>query len=158
MTALASIGVPAQADPLLNQQVQYAAEADASASAQHQQDFADAVQRSNSVQQLDAQPASSDSGMMSSITHRLDNIALGLRADPSAQSDAARQHVLFPGDPASAPLSEAVHPKPQQSLTDALDRALDSYRNSVVFSVQAEVASTGSTSSTKTFNELMKGS
>ena len=158
MTGVAPVGVSAQPDPTSLAQAQQSIQPSVGASAEHEQDFAAALERSPPLEQVDRQAASLGNSMMSTMTHRLDTIASGLRADPATDANEARRQVLFSGDPASAPPDQDAAPKSQKSLSAALDGALDSYRSSIVFSVEAQVASTGSTSSTKTFNDLMKGS
>ena len=123
--------------------------------AAHEQAFAAAVQASSPAQQVDAQPAVSTQGMMTDVTQRLDSVADGLRIDPVAKGDAAQLQALAPGDPASAAPEHARAPK---SIDQVTQEALDSYRSSIVLSVEAQVATNGSSTSTKTFNSLMRGS
>ncbi|MGI4801501.1 MAG: hypothetical protein ACRYG8_47240 [Janthinobacterium lividum] len=126
--------------------------------AQHEQAFADAVQRSQAVQQMDAQPALTGDGFMSGMTQRLDAIASNLRVDPSGQTETAQQQSLFSGDPASAPGPQNMAAKPPEDLHALTQKALNVYRETIIYSVQAQVATNGSSTSTKTFNDLMKGS
>lgn len=129
-----------------------------SVDAQHAQAFADAVQRSQPVQQMDAQPALSGNGFMSNMTQRLDSIASNLRVDPSAQADMASQQALFAGDPASAAPPQSLAARPPEDISALTQKALENYRSTVVYSVEAQVATNGSSTSTKTFNNLLKGS
>lgn len=125
---------------------------------QHEQAFADAMQRSQPVQQMDAQPALTSNGFMSGMTDRLDAIASGLRVDSTGQADIAQQQTLFSGDPASAAPPTDLGAKPAESMHDLLQKAMDNYRSTIVYSVEAQVATNGSSTSTKTFDNLLKGS
>lgn len=125
---------------------------------QHEQAFADAMQRTQGIQQIDAQPALTSNGFMSNMTQRLDSIASQMRVDPSGQADIAQQQALFSGDPASAPAPQNLAAKPPEDLHELTQKALETYRSTVVYSVEAQVATNGSSTSTKTFNNLMKGS
>lgn len=125
---------------------------------QHEQAFADAVQRSQPVQQMDAQPALNSNGFMSGMTERLDSIASSLRVDPSSQTDMTQQQALFSGDPASASAPQDLAAKPAESVHELMQKAMDNYRSTIVYSVEAQVATNGSSTSTKTFNNLLKGS
>lgn len=155
MTAFPSVGMPTQADPSAFQQASQPTPADAA----HEQAFADAVQRSAPVQQMDAQAASGGNGVMSTMTHRLDMIANHLQADPATDADQARQQALFSGDPASAgPPHEAAAATPLDSFNDTIREAISSYRSSAIFCIEGEVASNVSKTSTGTMNSLMKGS
>ncbi|MCQ8239620.1 hypothetical protein [Rhizosaccharibacter radicis] len=123
----------------------------------HEQAFLDAVQRSAPVQQIDAQPALASNGFMSNMTQRLDSIASHLQVDPSNRTDRMENNILFSGDPAVAPATGHAA-QPPQDLGELTQKALDNYRSTMVFSVEAQVATNGSSTSTKTFNNLLKGS
>jgi len=126
---------------------------------QHEQAFADAVQRSQAVEQMDAQPALTRNGVMSGMTERLDAIASHLRVDSSNPTEIAQQQqALFSGDPASASPPQPLAAKPDESVHDLMQKAMDNYRSTIVYSVEAQVATNGSSTSTKTFNNLLKGS
>jgi hypothetical protein len=125
---------------------------------QHEQQFAALLQNAP-TERLDAQPAPAKSEILSSAANRLDEIARGLRADPVIEAQDLRNNPLIPGDPASAsPPAAAVPSGAHTSLTDETGIVLENYRHLVTFSIRAQVATTGSTTTTKTFNQLMKGS
>jgi hypothetical protein len=97
--------------------------------------------------------------MMSNMTHRLDTISDGFSIDPATNTQDIRRQPLANGDPASVPPSRAQEaPHGPEALADALKGALDNYRRSIEFSIKAQVASTSSTATMRTFNSLMKGS
>jgi len=126
---------------------------------QHEQAFADAVQRSQAVEQMDAQPALTNNGVMSGMTDRLDAIASHLRVDSSDPADITQQQqALFSGDPASASPPQHLAASQDESVHDLMQKAMDNYRSTIVYSVEAQVATNGSSTSTKTFNNLLKGS
>jgi len=127
-------------------------------SLQHEQAFADAVQRSQAVEQVDAQPAVISNGVMSGMTDRLDAIASHLRVDSSNPTDITQQQALFSGDPASASPPQHLATRQDESVHDLMQKAMDNYRSTIVYSVEAQVATNGSSTSTKTFNNLLKGS
>lgn len=131
---------------------------DGAVDAHHEQAFADAIQRSQAVQQMDAEPALTGNGFMSGMTQRLDSIASNMQVDPSAKVDIAERQALFSGDPASAPAPQNLAAKPPEDLHQLTQKALDVYRDTIAYSVEAQVATNGSSTSTKTFNDLMKGS
>ncbi len=159
MSGLSPIGM-SMPDPSALQQVQQSVQPGSAVdqAAQHEQAFADAVQRSQPVQQMDAQPALTGNGFMSSMTQRLDAVASNLRIEPANEADVARQQALFSGDPAYAQAAQNAAAKPADSVHDLMQKALDNYRSTIVYSVEAQVATNGSSTSTKTFNDLMKGS
>ncbi len=159
MTAVTGIGLQMQADPSSAQQLQASDLRGSVSATQHEHEFARAVQSTTPPEQVDAQPAATGSGMMSNMVQRLDSIAAGLRPDPVGGAESVHLHTLSAGDPASAPPPQDTKGTGgPESINETLDKALESYRRSVVFSVEAQVASTASTSTTKTFNSLMKGS
>jgi len=126
---------------------------------QHEQDFAAALQQNAPAEQVDAQPAAAANEMTSGIVNRLDTISRGLRADAVTRAEEARPNPLAPGDPASVHSPEPPTPaSDHKDISKAIDGALDSYRHLVTFSIQAQVTTTSSTTGTKTFNQLMRGS
>ncbi len=161
MSGLSPVGL-SMPDPSTLQQAQQSVQPSGATgqdtAAQHEQAFADAVQRSQPVQQMDAQPALTGNSFMSAMTQRLDAVASNLRIEPTGEADIAHQQALFSGDPASAKAAQDAAAKPSESVHDLMQRALDNYRSTIVYSVEAQVATNGSSTSTKTFNDLMKGS
>lgn len=161
MSGLSPIGL-SMPDPSTLQQAQQGVQPGGALNqggmAQHEQAFADALQRSQPVQQMDAQPALTGNGFMSNMTQRLDAVASNLRIEPARETDIMHQQALFSGDPASAKGTQDIAAKPSESVHDLMERALDNYRSTIVYSVEAQVATNGSSTSTKTFNDLMKGS
>jgi hypothetical protein len=125
---------------------------------QHEQQFASLL-RSTPIERLDAQPAAAGDDIVSAAASRLDAIAQNLRPEPVTDVQAVGRGALLAGDPASAsPPAAGVTPDSHTSLRDEVNGLLDDYRRTVSFSIQAQVTATGSTTTTKTFNQLMRGS
>lgn len=128
----------------------------------HEQDFQAKLQQNAAIEpmeRLDAQPASTNDGMTSAMVHRLDALDRGLHVDPAAQTQEAQLSKLEPGDPAAAARPDPVKNVPlgPAAFKELIDQAFDRYKRMAVFSIQAQVLTTGSTTCTKAANQLMKG-
>jgi hypothetical protein len=124
----------------------------------HEQEFAAALQQNAPTERIDAQPAPAGNEMMSTMVNRLDDIYRNLRVDPVTEAHEARLGPLVAGDPASVPSPEPpAPPDSHASLVEVAYGLLDNYRHMVAFQIQAEMVSSCSTASTKTFNGLLKG-
>ena len=157
MTAVTIVGLQMQVDPTSAQQLRGNAPANGGVAAQHERDFADAVQRNASVEQIDAQPALTRNSMASDGMQRLDNLSAAWRADQAGSADTARRQTLFSGDPASAPAPQGEATNGSESLSAAMDKAEQGFVRGVNLSVTTELMSNFSSTVTKTGNSLMKG-
>lgn len=158
MTGVTGIGLQMQIDPASAQQLRGSEPTGGGVAAQHEQDFASAVQKNSPVEQIDAQPASSRNTMVSDGMQRLDNLSAGWRADRPGGAEIAHRHMLFAGDPASAPApQESKATNKPESISDAMDKAEQGFVRGVNLSVTTELMSNFSSTITKTGNSLMKG-
>ncbi len=158
MTGVTGIGLQMQADPVSSQQLRGNEPPGGGAPLQHEQDFANAVQRNSPVEQIDAQPATTGNSMTSNAVQRLDTIAAHWRADAPGGAETAHRQTLLSGDPASASLPQA--PKAAnglESINDALDKAMTNYERSAAFAVEGEAVNSASQTVTKVWDNLMKG-
>ncbi len=158
MSAVTGVGLQMQVDPASAQQFRGNEPANNGIAAQHEQDFAAAVQRNAPVQQIDAQPALDRNSMVSDGMQRLDNLSAAWRADQAGSTETTRRHTLFSGDPASAPApQQADAANGPESLGAAMDKAEQGFVRGVNLSVTTELMSNFSSTVTKTGNSLMKG-
>jgi hypothetical protein len=125
---------------------------------EHEQHFASMLQNAP-IERLNAQPAGGGNDIISAAASRLDGIAQGLRADPVTAVQEVGRGVLLAGDPASAsPPAAGGAPDSHASMHDEVNRLLVHYRSMVSFEIEAQCAATSSNTTTKTFNQLMRGS
>lgn len=125
------------------------------------------------AERADAQPAPETSEIVSTLTNRLDAISQGLRADPvTGPFDVGRSPLVagdgtFASPPPTTAATDKVTAKdtvaakdsggPSTAFSAGIDKALDNYNRLVQFSVQANVVTMGSTTTTKSINKLMRG-
>jgi hypothetical protein len=128
----------------------------------HEQDFQAQLQQNAAIEpmeRLDAQPASTNEGMTSTMMHRLDAIDRSFHVDPTAKTQEAQLGKLEPGDPAAAAQPDPVKNGPMgpAAFKELLDQAFDRLRSTAAFSIEAQILTNGATTCTRTANQLMKG-
>jgi hypothetical protein len=111
-----------------------------------EQDFTRLLERSP-PERIDATPAPVNDGVVAAAAGHLDAISRGLSVNAA---------VPLHGDVAPAAHPAAAVGKVE--LHGEIDQLLDGYSHLVAFSIKAQVTATGASSTTKTANQLMRGS
>jgi hypothetical protein len=126
-------------------------------SAQHEQQF-EALLQHSPAERLDAAPATSSEAILSGATERLDAVSRALRVGPTAEVQHSAVRPLASGDPSGiSPPSDSAPSDHPVDLHLEVDKALDRYAHTVTFTIQAHLTVTGSTTITKTVNQLLRG-
>jgi hypothetical protein len=129
----------------------------------HEHEFAAAMERGVSTEHADVRSAPAGDGMMPAMIHRLDDISKALSTEPVVASQDVRRDHLDAGDPVSTfastpPSADSSKVSPgYEALEAEVNQVLENYGKMVGFSIRAQAIQTSAETTSRTFNQLMKG-